>query len=318
MLVQDGALGTQLESIIPLDDPHSVKGLPLWSTNALIHAPHLITQIHSSYLEVGADMIITATYQALLQTLAQHSNMDQAQCRAIWQRAVECAEEARARCSSGARAFIAGSVGPYGAFLANGAEYSGDYGAVSRQQLKDYHRDMVQFYVDSAVDVIAFETIANIHEVEALVQLLEETYTETRRKEYFISFSCKDAAHMVDGTPVRQAVQYILARAPSVARSNLVGLGCNCVPFEIVDDFVEGVNRTCEEAGVVPVPLLVYPNLGFEVSDPAHYAFRSSTEKWARSISTWTRHRNVRVIGGCCSTGPLEIAVIRRIVDEMD
>lgn len=316
VLVQDGALGTQLELLIPLDDPHSVKGLPLWSTNALIHAPQLITQIHASYLAVGADMLITATYQALLQTLAKYGGMDTDQSRAIWQRAVDCAQQARADAGSGA--FVAGSVGPYGAFLANGAEYSGDYGDISRLQLKDYHREIVRFYVESAVDVIAFETIANMREVEALVELLEDTYTLAHHKEYFMCFSCKDAHHLVDGTPLHQVVQYISARAPSIAKSDLVGIGCNCVPFEIVEGFITGVNRSCEDLGVPPVPLLVYPNLGFELDDTAHYSFRSSTENWARSITAWAQHANVRVIGGCCSTGPAEIAQIRKIVDEMD
>lgn len=316
VLVQDGALGTQLEALILSDDPHSVKGLPLWSTNALIHAPQLITQIHRSYLDVGADMLVTATYQALLPTLAKYGHMDLAQSRDIWHRAVECAQKARAA-APGSGAFIAGSIGPYGAFLANGAEYSGDYGAVSRHQLKDYHREMVRFYTESAVDAIAFETIPNMLEVEALVELLEEMYTAGFHKEYYLSFSCKDAAHLVDGTPLHQVVQYITTRAPSVALSSLVGLGCNCVPFEIVEGFIESINRSCEELAVPPVPLLVYPNLGFDPETTANYAFRSATDNWALSITQWARHNNVRVIGGCCSTGPLEIGVIRKIVDEM-
>ena len=317
VLVQDGALGTQLEALIPLDDPHSVKGLPLWSTNALLYSPELISSIHKRYVEAGADMIITATYQASPQTLSKYENMDLAQAKKVWTKSVECALEAT-RTHPEKKIFIGGSIGPYGAYLANGAEYSGDYGEISLDQLMDYHRDIVRFYAETKeVDVIAFETVPNFAEVQAIFSLIEQMFNANLHKEFYVSLSCKDADHLVDGTPLEQVIRYILSKKSSQIRDNLVGIGCNCVPFEIVSDFIETVNRVCQNNGSEQLSLLVYPNLGFEPTDTANYAFRSSTEKWASSVAKWTLYSNVRVIGGCCSTGPAEIAQIKNVVEKI-
>lgn len=312
-LVQDGALGTQLEALLPVDHPLSVKGLPLWSTKILLHDPDMITKIHKSYVDSGADMLVTATYQASASTLEKYEHMDLAQCRNVWQTAVDAA--AKAAELSPRRIYIAGSIGPYGAYLANGAEYSGEYGTVLEDELVAYHEPMANFYNECTdCDIVAFETIPNFSEVKAVMKLAGKL-----EKPFYLSLSCKSASLLADGTPLETIVKYVLGSLDGFQTpENFYALGCNCVPFENVEAFVELVNRVCDSESKPPVDLVVYPNLGFDndMSDVSQYAFKSSSLLWGLAVEKWASFDNVKVIGGCCSTGPHEVAEIRRVVDQ--
>lgn len=313
-LVQDGALGTQLELIIPVDSPLSVKGSPLWSTKVLIAEPTYILNIHESYVEKGADMLVTLSYQASLQTLQKHENMTLQDAQEVWQLSIDMAKKALDKTDK--KVFIAGSIGPYGAFLANGAEYSGAYNGMSSLELAAYHREMVKFYVASDVDLIAFETIPNFEEVKGIFQLMESL--EGNQKEFYLCLSCKDAKTLADGTPIDEVVKFFLESKTPAVQKLFIGTGCNCVNFEIVTAFAENVNEICRRLEKESIPLIVYPNLGFDndMSDVSQYGFRSSTEKWGDAITEWCNLPNVRIIGSCCSTGPLEVGVIREIIDK--
>lgn len=318
-LVLDGALGTQLEETIPRDSPLSVKGLPLWSTKVLIHEPQLITEIHKQYLEKGASVLITSLYQASLQTLQKHENMTVEQVQDVWLKSIECATEAIAAVPHDSKVFIAASVGPYGAYLANGAEYSGEYGNKTVDELADYHRHMVNFFTTSAdVDCIAFETIPTFGEIKAIFKLVGEVFTEKHFTDFWVTLSCKDAHTLADGTPLEEVFAYLLAQTSKndLASEKFVGTGCNCVPLEYVTDFITKANEVASSHNLQPINLIVYPNHGFEndMSDVSQYKFRKFSEKWIREVEDWSRIENVRVIGGCCSTGPEEVGHIHRII----
>lgn len=318
VLVQDGSMGIQLENLLPLDHPLSVKGSPLWSTKLLLEEPSLITQVHKSYVDVGCEMLITSTYQASKLTLEKHANMSLAEVQDVWQKSVDCAKEAISTSSRTDKIYIAGSIGPYGAYLANGAEYSGDYDGKSPTELAEYHTDLVKFYVDNAdVDVIAFETIPNFDEVKGIFQLLKGLYSENYGKEFYLDFSCKNESTLVDGTPLSEVIDYIISQDIGYVKANFIGTGCNCVAYEIVTGIVNTVNQACEKRNVEPFNLIVYPNLGFnnDMSDPSQYGFRSDTAGWRRAVKEWLAVPNVRIIGGCCSTGPEEVAIIHDVIN---
>ncbi|MEW8975873.1 MAG: homocysteine S-methyltransferase family protein, partial [Exiguobacterium sp.] len=119
-LILDGALATELEQKgFDLNDP-------LWSARLLIEAPEQIERVHHDYFEVGADVAITSSYQASIEGFKQrHITTEEAQ--ALIRQTVTLAQDARTRSGKSA-ALIAGSVGPYGAYLADGSEYRGHYG----------------------------------------------------------------------------------------------------------------------------------------------------------------------------------------------
>lgn len=317
VLVQDGAMGTELEALVPVGHPLSVKGLPLWSTKMLLAEPSWVTDIHKKYVDAGCDMLITTTYQASEWTMKKHENMELPQIQEVWQQAVVCAKNAVADAKR--KIYIAGSIGPYGAYLANGAEYSGNYEGKSAAELAVYHESIVKFYVENAdVDLIAFETIPNFDEVKGIYALLRKLYTDSYNKEFYLNLSCKNATTLADGTPLSTVIEYIVSQNESVVGKCFVATGCNCVPYEIVASIAENINETCQKIGAEPLNLVVYPNLGFDndMSDTSQYAFRSSTDGWTKAIRQWKSIPNVRVIGGCCSTGPNEVASIRDAIDD--
>lgn len=317
-IVLDGALGTQLEEKIPRDSPLLVKGLPLWSTKVLIQEPQLITDIHASYLAQGAQMVITSSYQASKQTLEKHEGMALAQTREVWNSSIECVKLAIEAVKPAQKIFVAASVGPYGAFLANGAEYLGEYGDLSVDHLADYHRDMVHYFAQLEADCIAFETVPNFSELQAIFELAESELLGAS-KEFYVTLSCRDPSTLADGTPIEKVVEYIAGEIGNEKLKDIfVGTGCNCVPYEIVSDFIANVNATTSELGVSPLNLIVYPNYGFEndMSDVSQYVFKKASEKWAQAVGNWYSFANVKVIGGCCSTGPEEVGQIKRIVTQ--
>lgn len=319
-IVLDGAMGTQLEELIPRNHPLSVKGLPLWSTKVLMQEPAMITKIHEMYLQVGANILITSLYQASLQTLQKHENMSLAQAQQVWQKSIDCAKDAISSVESDSKVLIAASIGPYGAFLANGAEYSGEYGDKSIDDLADYHREMLEFLTNNQdVDCIAFETIPNFQEVKAIFKLTQQVFTESTNKEFFLTLSCKNSSTLADGTPLADVITYMLTeKFDDVVGGCFIATGCNCVPCEDVSNFISNANTIAHSLNVEPLPLIVYPNYGFDndMSDVSQYAFKKASEKWALAVEEWCRFANVRVIGGCCSTGPLEVAQISSIVKQ--
>ncbi|QRG37772.1 hypothetical protein FDK38_002155 [Candidozyma auris] len=313
-LVLDGAMGTQLEEIIPPSSPMYVKGSPLWSTEVLLGDPSIIEQVHRKYLEKGADIIITSTYQASQATLAKHRGMGLDETRNVWKISVDTARRAVDSVSDGGKRYIAGSIGPFGAYLANGAEYSGEYGDVGLDKLVEYHKEQVRFFLANRdTDLIAFETIPSFDEVKAIVELVKSFNIS---KEFYICFSCKTSTTLADGTDLREVIQYILQQRSisSAFDQYLIGVGCNCVDFELVTGFANYVN----EISSSQLSLVVYPNLGFsnDMADVSQYGFKSNTEKWKDALEQWCKIPTIRLIGSCCSTGPNEIAVARQVVDE--
>lgn len=306
-LVLDGALGTQLEELIPASSPLSVKGSPLWSTKVLLADPSIVKTVHTSYIDAGADVIMTSTYQALFPTLQTHEHMTLPQAQKVWQTAVDVAKAATAAAPK--HAYIAGSVGPYGAFLANGAEYSGDYNGLTVAQLVEYHEPLVRFYATSPhTDVIAFETVPNFNEVQAILELMKKLAAESVHKEFFVCFSCPKSSALADGTDLADVLSYISSHLSADIAPYFVGVGVNCIDFEKVSGLVNYMNSASD----LRFDLIVYPNLGFnnDMSDASQYGFRSATDHWGAAIEEWLQVPNVKLIGSCCSTGPKEVAVI--------
>ncbi|KAJ4831010.1 sulfide-quinone oxidoreductase [Turnera subulata] len=228
LAVIDGGLATELERHgADLNDP-------LWSAKCLLTSPHLIRAVHLDYLQAGADIIITASYQATIQGF-EAKGFSTEQSEALLKKSVEIAREARDIYNESCRKVIpdgniedkvlkqrpilvAASVGSYGAYLADGSEYSGNYGdAVTLQTLKDFHRRRVQVLAEAGPDIIAFETIPNKVEAQVTNKPIlvypnsGESYDGERKEwvqntgvsdEDFVSYVnkwCEDGASLVGG-----------------------------------------------------------------------------------------------------------------------
>jgi len=292
IFILDGALATELERHgCNLDDP-------LWSAHILIEDPGLIYQVHTDYFQAGADCAITASYQATIAGLAARG-FSEMEAIALIKKTVEIARKARddfwkeGQHNNRPKPIIVASVGPYGAFLANGAEYVGNYG-VSDETLKDFHRKRMAALIEAGADLLAMETIPSLQEAKVLAELLQE-FPDAYA---WLSFSMKDAAHISDGTLLAETAA-LFNEQPQIA-----AIGLNCAPTEIVTDAI-GILKQATDKQIV-----VYPNSG-ETYDPATKTWHDHAACRAIDAKAKEWHAaGARLIGGCCRTTPDEIAAI--------
>jgi len=285
VVVLDGGLGTELgRRGADLRDP-------LWSARALLDSPDLVRDVHAAYFDAGADVAISASYQASFAGLARRG-LDREAAAGVLRRSVELAREA-AEGANGGR-LVAASVGPYGAYLGNGAEYTGDYG-IGELELREFHVPRAEALAEAAPDAFAVETIPSIDEARALVGVLERVPDVPA----WISFSCRDGAHLCDGTPFEHAVD-VATSAPSV-----VAVGVNCTSPLHVTALVEIAAARTDH------PVVCYPNRGAfwnplrkQWVDPPRQDARPSLRP-----AEW-RQVGARLIGGCCGTTPEDISAI--------
>ncbi|HEX4812398.1 MAG TPA: homocysteine S-methyltransferase [Nonomuraea sp.] len=281
-LVLDGGLSTRLERLgADLSDD-------LWSARLLLERPELIRQAHADYFAAGADVATTAGYQATIPGFVRRG-LSVSEAESLITRSVELAGQAR---DEAGRGLVAASIGPYGAFLANGAEYTGDYD-LDEDGLYAWHRPRWEIVASAGADLLACETIPSYPEARALARLL----TGTPGVKAWVSFSCRDGHRLNDGTPIREAAA-LFAGNPRV-----VAVGANCTPPRHIPSLIAQLSGG--------LPVVVYPNSGetwdaghrrwLGLSDPAE--FGEAAVKWHRAGAS--------LIGGCCRTTPDHIEQIR-------
>lgn len=295
VLILDGGVATELEYRgIALDDE-------LWSAAVLSQLPEAIARVHYDYYWAGADIAISATYQATHQGFARKGIHPWAQDR-LFHLAVRLAQDAARVCKrrlpkGHTRAWlVAASVGPYGAFLANGAEYRGNYG-LSRQELVEFHAPRMAVLAQTQAHCWAFETIPDRVEVGALLELL----ARWPQRDAWMSFSCRDTAHLADGTPIEEVA------ALAAQHEQITALGVNCLSPQWVTPLLTRIRTVTHK------PLVAYPNSG-EQWDAMQRRWEQPTcaVDWYTYVAEWLG-LGVRLIGGCCRTRPADIATMRRV-----
>ncbi|MCG8332035.1 MAG: homocysteine S-methyltransferase [Chitinophagales bacterium] len=293
-ILLDGALSTELERL-----GYDISGV-LWSAKLLKTAPKSIQQLHYDYLCAGADIITTATYQASFQGFAEQG-IDRKEAEGLLRESVILAKAARkqfweaAEDSNRHYPLIAASIGPYGAYLADGSEYSGNYN-LSTNELIHFHRDRLECLLQAQPDLIAFETIPSYKEALAITQLLKQFAAAKA----WISFSCKDGTHISDGTPLSRLVK-------EIQNSNqIVAIGVNCTAPVFVSSLISEIKGNTDKT------IIVYPNSG-ENWDADQRCWLPATEKssYAQLAVEW-KQAGATIIGGCCRTGVEDIRVLAK------
>ena len=289
VVVIDGGLATELEHA-----GHHL-GDDLWSARLLADEPEAIVAAHLAYYRAGARVAITASYQATFEGFAARG-LDHDEAAALLRRSVTLAAEARARYraelapADAGPLLVAASVGPYGAWLADGAEYRGRYG-LDRRALRDFHRGRLEVLWSAGPDLLACETIPDVVEVRALADVLDEAAAPA-----WLALSCADGGHLRDGTPVEEAA------AIADATRGFVAVGVNCTAPEHVEELITRI------AAVTAKPVVVYPNSG--------EGWETATGRWLPAtgpdVDVATAGRWVaagaRLVGGCCRVGPGQIS----------
>ena len=272
----------------------------LWSAKLLESNPEAIILAHLAYLESGAQCIITSSYQATLPGFMA-IGYDQPSASALILKSVQLAEEARSRFMSShphsLKPLIAASIGPYGAYLADGSEYRGDYG-ISDQDLTNFHEPRIKLLDNSTADILACETIPSFQEARVLSAILKNS-----NKSAWISFSCKDGKHISDGTPIEKCAAF-LAHHPRI-----FAIGVNCTSPNYISELIQSIKTKLGDKKIV-----VYPNSG------AVYHAESKTWSGLSDLSScevmvkeWME-LGADIIGGCCGIGPHQIKAMGKII----
>ncbi len=295
LLILDGGLATELEA------RGADLGDELWSARLLLDDPELLRQVHLDYLAAGADCITSASYQATLQGFAERRLSD-GEAVALIERSVALATAARdafwsdpAHRRGRLRPLVAASVGPYGAYLADGSEYRGDYG-LDEAALARFHRRRLRILSAAGADLLACETLPSYPEARALRSLLAAEPGPPA----WLSFSCRDGHRLHDGTPLAR----VLAELDGAER--VVAVGINCTAPHLLPELLAAARRATS------LPIVVYPNSG-EAWDAAgkRWLELASPPELGEAARGWHEAGAV-LLGGCCRIGPGQIRGMRQ------
>ncbi|SDR95271.1 homocysteine S-methyltransferase [Brevibacterium sandarakinum] len=289
-IIIDGGLGTALESR-GIDLRHE-----LWSASLLRDAPDTLAEVHADFIRSGARIVTTASYQATPLGF-ERTSISAEEGRRLIERSVEVAAEAAAAVAaeptdveSVDTALVAGSVGPYGAALGDGSEYTGDY-HLGEEEFANFHRPRIEALVSAGADLLAIETQPSLAEIKVLAGLAEEFDVPA-----WLSVTLSDTHHLADGSSLAEVVE-------AIAGTTMIrAIGVNCVRPSLV----EGALRTFAQH--TDLPLIAYPNSG-ESYDATAMEWQSGPHFDASpvTIAAW-RNAGARIIGGCCRTTPEDIA----------
>jgi homocysteine S-methyltransferase len=297
-LLLDGGLSNELER------QGCDLNQKLWSAKLLESNPEAIVLAHLSYLESGARCIITSSYQATLPGFMA-IGYDKPSASGLILKSVQLADEARNRFLSvnphAPKPLIAASIGPYGAYLADGSEYRGDY-VVSDQALRDFHEPRINLLAGSKADFLACETIPGFQEAKVLSEILE-----TVKMPAWVSFSCKDGKHINDGTPIEQCAAFF-AHHPTV-----FAIGVNCTSPEYISELIRSIKTKSGNKKIV-----VYPNSGAVYhAESKTWSGLSDLTSCEIMVQEWM-DLGADIIGGCCGIGPQQIQAMGRIISKTD
>ena len=271
----DGGLSTALEN------NGNKLTTSLWTGELILAKPSEITKAHLDFISVGSEIIITSSYQLSYLGCGKRG-WSQAQTDDALRASTHLAKDAVT--ASGKVVKVAASIGPYGAALADGSEYKGNYG-ITKSFLKDFHARRLEVLISTSPDLLALETMPDTFEVEVLLELLSDCPIP-----YWVSYSCKAGNQTNAGQSFTEAV--------SLAK-DAMAVGINCTAPELITDLLlsaEGIK-----------PFVVYPNSG--------RSWNAKTKEWEGSseagfddllVKSWIS-AGAQIIGGCCGIGADEI-----------
>ncbi|GAB0095498.1 uncharacterized protein DMENIID0001_108900 [Sergentomyia squamirostris] len=312
VMVIDGGFATQLTVHVGT----SVDGDPLWSARFNSTNPSAIVKTHLDFLQAGADAIITNTYQASVEGYMKHLELDEEQSIELIKSTVRLAQLARNKFLAEANPapkevpWIVASIGPYGAHLHDGSEYTGEYAEkVDADVIKKWHRVRIEAVVEAGVDGFAIETIPCRLEAEALIELMAEEYPEVK---YWLAFQCKDGESIAHGENFADTCREIWTKAKEC--SNIVAIGTNCVNPRIVTPLFKAVNASYPDDQ--KLPLVVYPNSGETYTVEGGWEGKEDCTPLEGYVAEWIT-LGAKIIGGCCRTYARDIERIKKHVENL-
>jgi len=271
----DGGLSTALEN------NGNKLTTSLWTGELIRTNPAQITKAHLDFINAGAQIIITSSYQLSYTGCGARGWSEDETNQAL---IASTLLAKNAVSESGKDVKVAASVGPYGASLADGSEYKGNYG-VSKQVLKDFHAKRLEVLISTSPDYLALETMPDTFEVEVLLDLLNDCPIP-----FWVSYSCKEGNQTNAGQDFQSAVD--------LAQSAMA-VGINCTKPELITDLLRSAKSD--------KPYVVYPNSG-RIWDAENKVWTGSAAIGFSDelVSQWIK-AGAEIVGGCCGIGAAEI-----------
>ncbi len=280
----DGGLSTELERL-----GADIKG-ELWTGRALLEQPELVEQAHRAFVEAGAEVVITSSYQLSRRGFVEIGLTEQDADEAL-RRSIQVARAA----TRGTSVKTAASVGPFGAVLHDGSEYRGVY-QVGQDELQEFHAERLAVLLTEKPDFLAIETIPNVVEAKALAEVLKNDHTPK-----WVSFTAQSGELLWSGEKITDAVAAI-AGLP-----NLVAVGVNCVDPALVAEL------TAQIKTVVSCDVIAYPNRGGQWDSAAGVWIGNKPKDFTEWMAEWTE-AGVSWVGGCCGTDSTDIRALNATI----
>ena len=300
LLVVDGSMSTALEGLgCRLNDR-------LWTARVLAERPELVKEVHLQYLRAGADLHITASYQATIPGLTENGYTNE-EAEEIIRRSVRMFREAReewwqqeGKESGRPYPICGGAIGPYGAYLADGSEYRGGYD-ISDEDLDTFHRRRMELLWEEGADLLLIETQPTFREALVCAKAAEDLGAP-----YWISFSCKDGKHICEGDRIRDC-----AKVLSQGHPGLCMIGVNCTAPMFIESLIREIRSGTD------LPIAVYPNSG-ETYDPVTKTWHG--KEGQRPFGDCARDyylAGASAAGGCCTTVESHIRQVNAVREEL-
>lgn len=286
----DGSMSFPLEQL-----GYNLKN-KLWTGMALISDPDIIKNIHKDYINAGADYISTSTYQVSYDRL-QNMGYQSSEIKKVFQKSIDLVKEAIKESRSKKEIKIVGSFGPFASYDPNASEYVGKYNSTD-DEIKNFHLNNINIIEETDLDIILYETIPCLREIEILSKVLSQT-----NKEIWISITCNENIEFRDGSSFKEACK-IISQIDQITT-----LGINCFSPLLVEKALKKLKKYSNKK------TLVYPNSG-EKYNPKDKYWSGKNEFNNLMIKNWLS-LSPDIIGGCCRVGYNNIKKMREEIDSL-
>jgi len=311
ILVLDGAMGTVIQSHELQEADYRGKRFAQWKVdlrgnNDLLSLtrPDIISDIHNAYLNAGADIIETNTFNATSIAMADYAmeSLVTELCESSARLARDAADRYNLLTPDQPR-YVAGVLGPTNrtASLSPDVEDPGSRN-ISFDQLVEAYCESSSALISGGVDLLMIETIFDTLNAKAAIFAVEKTFEQLdRRLPLMISGTITDASGRTLSGQTTEAFWHSIRHARPIS----VGLNCALGPKEL-RQYIEDLS------GVADTYISAHPNAGLP---NAFGGYDESTQSMATQAAEWSASGLINIVGGCCGTTPAHIRAIRDAVD---
>jgi len=298
ILIIDGAMGTMIQRYKLSEADYRGERFKDWPTDVkgnndllCLTQPDIVREIHGHYLEAGADIIETNTFNAQRISLADYGMEELAYEINI--AAARIAKEATALVGSGEQKFVAGAIGPLNKTLSLSPDVNNPgYRALTFDEAVSAYTEQVRGLVDGGVDLLLIETIFDTLNAKAAIFAIKKYFRETGIKELPIMIS----GTITDNSGRTLSGQTLEAFYYSIAHARPLSVGLNCaLGAREMRPHIEELSQ------LASCYVSAYPNAGLP---NAMGEYDEHPEDTAHFIEEWAKAGFVNIVGGCCGTTP--------------